>query len=128
MVCAMLTYIWATLFFSSVLLQYDRVFFFFLRFIILIFLHLDSVNFVKIFQLTYHLASTPTCWPPVFFIVLTANHESDNRALDAGGSVAHAFYHLPQPCGKYVNSQATDKTSSKQTNKPNSFLWIQICI
>jgi len=48
-----------------------------------------------------------------FVIVLTSNHDSDNKALNAGGSVAHAFYHLAQSCGKYVNSQATFKTSSK---------------
>jgi len=60
-----------------------------------------------------------------FFILSTSNHDSDNRTLNAGGSVAHAFCHLPQSCEKYVNSQATFKTSSKQTNKPNSFLWRQ---
>jgi hypothetical protein len=71
---------------------------------------------VKIAQLTYHLCKYTHMSAVSFVTVSTSNHNSDNRALDAGGSVAHAFYHLPQSCEKYVNSQATFQ-NKQQTNQ-----------
>jgi len=126
MVYEMLTYIWATLFLVSLLLQYDRV----------LFLKFYNFNFPSP-GLSKFCENCPVDISPCkythmsavsFVIVSTCSHDSDNRALNAGGSVAHAFCYLPQSCEKYVNSQATFKTSSKQINKPNSFLWRQTCI
>jgi hypothetical protein len=110
MVYDMLTYIWATLFFISSLVTVRQSAL--LKFYNCNFLSPGLSKFcdscpvdVSPYMYTHMLAVS-------FVIVPTSSHNSDSRALNAGGSVAHAFYHLPQSCGKYLNSQATDKTTA----------------